>query len=232
MAFNRQPLSKRPKPLSTDVADAIEQIVAAGDDSLPISITRDQIAEKLIHIAQTDEDGTFTEPTGPAANAMAREFINILANTATFQSGYKRYEARAERPVVPVVDYFFRVLGGNSIEDMSAFDITQSLPKRRGRVPVDTPDGKEWLRDEETNEVLTMGELYGIVVFPPNMQSTLLRAWLERRTSNSMGSMHSTVTRIEHARPNTAAIDTLKGATKAVTPAMRKALLPPKRRPT
>jgi hypothetical protein len=230
MTYSRNPLSKRAKPLSVDVADAIERIVAQSDATLPVPISRDEIVNMLIYIAQTDDDGVHIAPTAPAAVAMAREFNNILTNTVTFQAGYKRYEERAARPVVPVVDYFFRVQGGSSdsVEDMSQFDITQSLPKRRGRVPVDNNGVKEWLRDEETNEIVTMGELSGIVVFPVGSRSTLLRAWLARRANVSLGSMTGTVASIEHARPDSRAVETLKGAGEAMRPVLTRALPKPK----
>jgi hypothetical protein len=226
----RRPLRKRKHPLSSDVAEAIFRIVGTGRD-LPIAISKMDLVEKLIDIAHEAEDGTQLQPVTGARQAMLDSWYNRLSNTAVFQSGYKHYEGRDEYgnfPLVPVTDYFFKVIYGNGdvtavLDAMTMHEVKNSLPKRRGRVP----DGEDYVRDEENN-IVNFGELAGIVVFPRNSRALLLRSWLERRISTAVGQIEKTTAAIEHVRPGTAAVGVMKEQFGGLRSAAHRALPRPK----
>ena len=227
----RKHLRDREHPLSSDVAEAIFRLAGNEERSLPIAITKLEIVARLIDIAHEGEEGEPDRQPIPAAKrAMTNDWFNRLSNTAVFQSGYKHYEARQEYgnfPVVPVTDYFFKVVYAEGdvvevLEGMSDHEIMHSLPKRRGRVPVEGEDG-EYLRDD-SGAFAQFGELAGIIVFPRNSTALLLRAWLARRGNVAAGQIQGAVASIEHARPNTVAVEHLKEKVDGLKPTITKAL--------
>ena len=236
MSMHR-PLRKRANILSHDVADAIEQLIGQQLSLLPQAYTKQQIIDQLIIIAHTEEDGTVGEITPISRRTMTDQFYNRLTNTAIFQAGYKRYEERSRLPVVPVTDFFFRIVCGNgddcvtALDAMTDLELRQSLPKRSsaGRKSEDMEGNIEYHRDE-SGLILVFGELAGIVVIPADAQSNLLRAWLRRLSHVSTGNIQRTVERIEHARPDNTATTQLQEQVRPLSGAMSRALPRPKRR--
>ena len=219
-----KPLRDRPRMLSCDVADALKKI--ANGQLLPMAIDKSMVILALIEIAHTDEEGMVHRPPMIVERSMGEAFRNRLTKTAVFQSGYKRFERDNELNVVPVTDFFFQVVYSNGdtaecLDAMTNSEIKQSLPKRRGRVSAGDGDD-DYMRDEQTNEVLIFGELAGIVVYPANSTDALLRAWLERQTKTTTGHIDKTVARIEYARPEETA--SLRDRMAQITPALQKAL--------
>jgi hypothetical protein len=221
----------REQVMSFDVADAIERIMR--EMELPQALRREDVVRVLIDMAHLNEDDTVGEITPMARRAFSDQFTNRLTNTGVFQAGYKRYEKRTTNPVVPVTDFFFRIVYSNSgddvtdcLENMSDHEIRYSLPKRPNVVRAD--DGVTAVLDAQGDEVIA-GDVAGIVIFPPNMQAKLLRAWLQRRANVASGQLTTTVDAISHARPETVAVEELKEATTPVAGAMRRALPRPKK---
>ncbi len=220
-----RPLRDREGILSSDVADAIEMLVGPPNArSLPVAFTKDKIVQQLVRIAHTDDEGIVHEPLRIVARSMTETFRNRLTNTAVFQTGYKRFEKRSDLPVVPVTDFFFRVVYADgdtagALDGMTSMEIRQSLPKRLSRVA----DGDDYMRNAN-GEIAVFGELAGIIVYPANSMDALLRAWLERLVNKTAGSLRRTVGSIEHARPETVATARLKETAAPLGGAMRKAL--------
>lgn len=234
--YNRRPLRERENVLACDVTDAIRNIVGPDERTLPIAISKADIVAELIKIAHTAEDGLVEKPRPLAWNSMATAIKNRLTNKSTFYDGYKGFEAESKLPVCPVTDFFFVEVYANGdtaacLDAMNDNEITQSLPKKASRVPIYNEQGKVagYMRDPATQEEVQYGELSGIVVFPPGSTAQLLRRWLERRSSVSIGCLSRTVDAITHARPNTAATVTMRERAQAVPGVVRKALPRPKK---
>src|SRR5262249_52314237 len=66
--------------LSADVADAIEALVGPPErQSLPVAFDKNDIVQKLVESAHTDEDGIVHEQTAIAARSMTETFLNRLS---------------------------------------------------------------------------------------------------------------------------------------------------------
>lgn len=233
MKYGHRPLRERLKILSVDVAEAIDNIVGPEDErSLPVAIDKAAIVEELIKIAHRAEDGTILKISAIARSTMSEAFNNKMTNSAVFQAGYKRYEEDAALPIVPVTDFFFRIVFSNGsaeqvaecLAGMTDIEIMQSLPKTKSRGRKEVDGVVEWIRDSDTGEVLMFGELAGIIVFPANSHSEILRAWLVRRSNNASGQLQKTVSKIEYARPAAEAVKNLKEQAGMIRPSMTKAL--------
>ena len=229
-----RPLRRRGNILAHDVAEAISRLVGPDDRMLPEAFNKHAIVGKLIEIAHELDDGTIDEITPIVRSTMAEKFYNVLTNTATFQAGYKRYERNSKFPVVPVTDFFFKTVYSEGecasiLDAMTDLEIRQSLPKRPSRGRQANPDGEIEYMHGEDGEILVFGELAGIVVFPVNMQSNLMRAWLQRLAKISSRSIQSTVQRIEYARPETLSTAALKESIEPIAGAMARALPRPKK---
>jgi hypothetical protein len=230
---SRSPLKYREQIIAPDVADALELLVSsdpAGPD-LPKAYRRINVVDKLIQIAHTEDDGTIAEITPIARRSLGDVFFNRLSNTGVFQAGYKRYEKRSENPVVPVTEFFFRIVFGNgdvsdSLDAMSDHEIKLSMPKRPHTAREE--DGITPILDTEGEEVVA-GDVAGVVIFPPGTQAKLLRAWLERRAHVTTGLMTTTIDAIEHARPDTKSVADLRETARPIAGAMHRAL--PRRKP-
>ena len=62
---------RHPRILSADVADAIEALVGTPERrSLPVAFDKNAIVQKLVEIADPDEDGIVHEQTAIAARSM------------------------------------------------------------------------------------------------------------------------------------------------------------------
>lgn len=200
MIGNRAPLRDREQPISSDVADALTQLVRVDQPSgllLPVAYTKHEVIERLIIIASTQADGTVITAARAYNRALYDLYANRLTNSIVFQSGYKRYEAVSEKAVVPVTEFFFRhVLSGDiadALAAMTSFDILHALPKRTS-----TP-----VRQESDTAPATVyvqsGEIAGVVIFPKGFKSDLLKSWLTRRVRNSLGSIKGASTAVGHA---------------------------------
>ena len=231
----RSPLSKRERPIASDVALAIYKLVGGVETALPIAITKAQVVEQLVEMAHTDEDGNINVPIPAARRALMRDWINLLSNTSTFQSGYKHFEANAAYgnfPVVPATDYFFSIVWADgsvadALNGMSEFEIQQSLPKRRGRVKAEDGRAEEFLRNAD-GEVITFGELAGIVVFPRKSDCLLLDRWYRQLSSLTLGQAARTAASISYGHPNRAAVGRLEAAVDGLKPTLNRALPKPK----
>jgi hypothetical protein len=231
-------LRDRENVLSYDVAEALVKLVGAELTSFPRALRIDDVVGKLVEMAHTIEDGSVTEITAMARRSMTDVFYNRLRNTAVFQTGYKNYEKALCFPVVPVCDFFFKIVYGDDgdlgeiLANMTSLEMKQSLPKRvsRATTRLDT-DGKavEWAKDED-GTLIKFGDICGVIVFAPNSSAELLRMWLGRRASVAGGILQQTVSSIEHARPDSDSVDTLKEAIRPLPGAMSRALPRPKRR--
>jgi hypothetical protein len=228
----RHPLSERERPISSDIALAIHQIIGSDEAALPIAIMKYEIVEKLIDIAHMSEDGLPDRVPIPAAKkAMFDSWNNLLSTSSIFQSGYKHYEATpffGSFPVVPVTDYFFRVICGDSavcdvLDGMSEFEITQSLPKRRNRVRVENGEGDDFERDDN-GEVIQFGLLAGIVVFPPKSDCMLLDRWLRRLSNVVLGNAYRAVKSIGHSWPDRPAVAKLENMVGGLKPLLSQSL--------
>jgi hypothetical protein len=228
--IKHSPLSQREHVISADVADAIEALVERDvkDSPLPKAYTIADVVDMLILMVHLDNDGTVKEITPAARRAFTNEYGNRLQNSSVFQAGYKRYEKRTEYPVVPATTFFFAnefCSGGNGVDKtldkMSDMEVRQSLPKRPSQTLSDLSD--------ENSELIPSGAIAGVVIFPQNSRANLLGYWLKRRAANAEGQMGSAVAALEHARPQAAAVGTLKAHAKAANTAMARALPKPKK---
>jgi hypothetical protein len=230
LKIERRHLRDRDQPLSSDVAEAIYRLVGNGA-TLPLALTKTDLVEKLIDIAHEAEDSEQLVPIRAAKRAMLEGWYNRLSNTAVFQSGYKHYEGRDEYghfPVVPVTDYFFKVIYSTGavtdvLDSMTLHEVRNSLPKRISKVA----NGDDYLRDED-GSIAHYGELAGIVVFSRNSRALLLRNWLERRSNTAIGQIESATASISNARPDTASVETLKEKIGGLKSTVTKALPRPK----
>lgn len=224
-------LREREQPLSSDVAEAISRIVGLDGKNMPVAITKMGIVDELIDIAHEGEDDQPDMIPLPAARrAMVNSWGNRLATTDVFQSGYKHFEARAEYgnfPVVPVTDYFFKVVYNNGtvsdvLDAMSEHELMNSLPKRRGRVRAGG-EGTEFIRDEH-GEIATFGELAGIVVFPRGSNFALHRRWLGRVSNLAIGQSRNAVAALQHLRPDAKSVENLAVAVDGMSSIAARAL--------
>jgi hypothetical protein len=127
------------------------------------------------------------------------------------------------------------VIGGNSngeilaaLEQMSDHEIYLSLPKPIGMAKEE--DRRTPILDAQ-GDIVVAGDVAGIVVFPPNIQDRMLRAWLQRRAATASGQLSKTVDAITHARPATSLVEDLQQKARPLPGAMRRALPRPKKRP-
>ena len=224
----RNPLCDRENVLSSDVADAIEALVQGYPD-LPLPLDKAIVIAQLIRLSHTQEDGTVAPISRMVERALTQSFTSRLTDTTVFSAGYQHYEKRSELPVVPVTDFFFKVILDGSdptvaecLDAMSDYEIRQSLPKRRSAIRIDE-DG-DFVRSDDTGDVMHSGSIAGIIVFPANNRSALLRSWLERRANVATGQMSSVVAVLGHARPESSAVEHLREHVETVKPSMRKAL--------
>ena len=215
--------------LSSDVAEAIKLIVQPL--ILPTAIDKKSVVRKLVMIANTNEEGAYTEPSVANRRALSDLYFNRLSNSSIFQAGYKRFEEEETYPVVPVTLFFFNSVFVNgdvteALNAMTEFEIKQSMPRRKGRVPLDA-NNSEYARDED-GDLLMSGDIAGIVVFPPGSRTALLHGWLARMVGVAQGSLGTTVNRIENSRPNTASVESLKDYAAPMGGRMRRALPRPR----
>jgi len=229
LPINRHPLTKRQHIIGSDVSDAISRIMTRKSGP-PAVLDKNDVANELVLMVHTNAEGIIG-PIMPIVRAtLMQTFINRLTNTAVFQSGYKRYEETSKRPIVPVSEFFFmHVYEEADIESvlatMSDDEVKSSLPK--GPTKMRDPKDKSYTQNEDGGYVI-YGKIAGIVIFSKNSNDNLLRAWLTRRASNADGQIKSTVRSLEHARPNTTAVENLKERVASVRPAMQKALPKPR----
>jgi hypothetical protein len=227
-----RPLRERKSLLSSDVADAIETLVATyGQPGLPKALKLSNVVDCLIEIAHTDDDGAVQQIFPMLRQALTELYTNRLINSSVFQAGYKRYEKRSSNPVCPVTTFFFKVVFSNGdvadcLDAMSDLEIKHSLPKRVSVAMEE--DGVTPILGSE-GEVVNAGEIAGVVVFPPGTRATMLAAWLHRRANITKGLMQSTVDSIEHARPDTTSVERLKESARGVSGDLRRALPKPRR---
>jgi hypothetical protein len=229
--YNRRPLCERENPLSSDVADAIEELVREGGD-LPVAMNREHIADKLLDMASIDDAGARFHVPRIFQDAARRQLIDKLYNSALLQAGYRHYEKRSENPVVPITEFFFKNIYGEGddltecLHALDAFSIRMSLPKRSSHQR--NNDG-EVIYGADNQPLLEKGEVYGIVVFPPNSSFDLLRAWLERRGNVAVGQLTSTTQSIRHARPESPRVTELEETTHSAKSKIGRALPRPRR---
>jgi len=227
-----RPLGERDQPLSSDVADALEQLVGPSV-TLPRAFSRKQVVDELIEIAQIGKDGIYIHFPAGIRRAVFDLYDNRLTNSSVFLAGYKHYEKRTKHPVVPVTDFFFKnVYVDGTVKDvldqMSEFEIGESLPKPPGRMRRND-QSRDFERDDEGG-YLENGKVAGVVILPPNGRYDLLRIWLERRANMAVGQLTATVNALDNARPNTPAVQHLRATVAPVQSDMRKALPTPKRK--
>lgn len=198
MITSRTPLRNREQPISSDVADALFQLLRRDQPEglLPVAYSKSEVVERLIVIANTLPDGNVTTLARAHYRALYDLYANRLTNSIVFQSGYKRYEAAAEKAVVPVTEFFFHHVLTNdvvsSLSEMTEFDIVHSLPKRTS-TPVKQEEGIPPM------VYVQSGEIAGVIIFPKGFKSDLLRYWLERRVRNSLGGVKGATTAVVHA---------------------------------
>jgi hypothetical protein len=232
--FVHRPLRVRDKPLTSDVADAIKLLVEQDErlgQGLPRAFDIADVVAMLIEIAHTDDDGHVGPILPIVRRSMIETFGNRLQNSSVFQAGYKQFEKRSALPVVPVTEFFFKNEFGDRalatvLDAMSDFEITQSLPKRTHKMR--SAENGDFMRDED-GDILESGSIAGIVVFPPNSAFSLLHAWLMRRARAADGTLRSAISSMEHARPDTDSVETLKSTARTLASAMTRALPTPKR---
>ena len=139
----RNPLIEREAVLSSDVADAIERLVERRNTELPLPIDKAAVIVELIQLAHIEADGTLLPISKIVRRALAHDFTNRLTNSSLFSAGYQHYEKRSALPVVPVTEFFFKVVWSNGedpsfaarLDAMPDFEIGQSLPKREKSDP-------------------------------------------------------------------------------------------------
>lgn len=235
--YERQPLRNRESVMHSDVCDAIRELVAPqmldGHLSAPVALDQPTIIEQLILLAHKEDDGIISEITPIVRRTMFNSFIAQLSDSSVLRVGYKKFEADARLPVVPVTTFFFKRVYTEATRDcldaMSHEEIRQSLPRRESRVR--DPKTGHHIRDDD-DEFIVSGSVAGIVVFPPNMNCTLLTEWLRRRSNVMIGSVQSTIASIEHARPDSESVTALSTYGRDFTPVVRKALPRPRKRDT
>ena len=234
MTIIRKPLRERELLLSSDVADAIERLVNHSGMALPLPINKEKVIHELIQLVHLQSNGAIAPIGKMVRRALAQGFANQLTNSSVFAAGYQHYEKRAQLPVIPVTEFFFKVVFTNGddvamdLEAMSDYEIRQSLPKRRSPIRSDVAAGGELLRDDD-GDVLHSGSIAGVIVFPPHNRSRLLRTWLERRANVASGQMTAVVDNLGHARPDATAVEHLREHVQTVRPSLRRALPQPKK---
>jgi hypothetical protein len=234
MSIEHSPLRDRERPLSSDVADALQQLIWQTDDRLREPLPRAfgiaDIVSTLVEIAHAEDDGTIGYIAPIVRRSLTDMFTNRLINSSVFQAGYKQFEKRTGLPIVPITDFFFKnEMGAKSVADMletlSEYEIKQSLPKRPHAMR--DRDSREIMRDDD-GDTIDSGSIAGIVVFPQNAHHNLLRSWLMRRANAANGQLRSAVSALEHARPDTQSVAALKDAADSIKPALSRALPRPK----
>jgi hypothetical protein len=228
--MERKTLFHRSKLMGLDVSDAITMIITSDRSGLPLGITKSAVATQLITIANTDDNGV-PVPMSKSSEKFAYEnFLSSLLSSRVFQAGYEIYERQSRNPVVPVTDYFFNHVYAEEarecLEAMSDIEIMQSLPRRTSP---DRDENDDVIKSEAGDWYMS-GKVAGVVVFPANSHSTLLRTWLERRAAVANGQMEATAKSLENARPGSAAVGTLRERMAGIKPAMNKALPTPPRK--
>jgi hypothetical protein len=191
------------------------------DDGWPLAFSIDDIVEKLVEMAHTDEEGIVSRPAPIVRRTMKADFTNQLTNRSIFQIGYREYELKSSLPFIPVTKFFF----ANPVqinEEIDEYVVKQSLPKKPHMAKRDS-DG-DYLTDD-SGAIVISGEVAGVIVFQPNCPpNAILRAWALRRAKSASGSMASTVRLLDHARPGIAAVKDLEQQVKNLRPAITKAL--------
>lgn len=220
----RRPLRERENIMACDVCDAISELVGR-ELAAPKALDKASIAEQLILLAHRQEDGTTAEVVPIVRRMMLSQFLQQLSESSVFRAGYKQFATEAEFPVVPVTMFFFERIYTEDVRDcldaMDGHEIRQSLPKRETRMR--DPGSRAIIRDED-DEVIMSGSVAGIIIFPQGADSPLLTYWLHRRSRSAIGAIHSTVTAIEHARPDEEAVARLGEYARGFKPTIRKAL--------
>lgn len=212
----RNPLAQRRWPLGEDVSLAIRHICfedGINEEGLPLAIRRDAIAERLVIMHHTDDDGSRRGNKFDMARTRV-EFVNYLKTSGVFQSGYKQYEEATRHPVVPVTDYFFdKIYDDGATRDcldaMHKDDLKQSLPKRTVKYAY---DGEGLLVPE--NEIVTAnpvivlesGKIAGVVVFPQGSKAQLIAAWHDRILPSAEGAISQETRKLENTGFNVEAI--------------------------
>jgi hypothetical protein len=229
-----RPLSKRERPLSSDVADAIEGLVP-DVTQLPIALDQDEIVEQLVVLAQTDETGAFVPLPRIAKVSLSKTFKNVVANGYSLQAGYKHYERRTENLVVPVLGFFFTYLYTPDTDlheclvNMDPFAVNQSLPRPSHHRVKDKVDNNEIPKRGENGEVITAGTLEGIVIVPANSNYLLATVWLERLAKATCGQLESIVDRIGYATPDRVDVVRLQEQRRPIRSSIQRALPKPKK---
>jgi hypothetical protein len=199
------PLSKREGPLSSDIADAVEELVSDAA-TLPVALSKEDIINRLMRIASRDDNGMELPVSSIHRRAVFDLFHNRLTNTIILQSGYKRYESTATPPIVivPVTEYFFKfvvnTIGTFDFAAMTTFDTGHSLPRRPQIAKHESGEQRGEPRRDENNEIVQYGEIAGIIVFPSGSEQPLLRTWLKRRVNNIIATTAKVTNQIQAAR--------------------------------
>lgn len=207
-------LYHRAKPIAFDVAEAISAICTADKTGLPLAIEREQIAKELVRIANTNDQGEVIELSASTEKLVEDNFKQVLATTGVFQAGYKQYEKNTGNPIVPVTEFFFKVVYDDGSRDLllnlEDFQIEQSLPRRQWQ-PYD--ENNLPLEIDGDRVLLVSGKIAGIVVYPVGMRANLLTAWLHRLMTFTVGHGKAFVRRVENARPDAEAVEALRETT-------------------
>jgi hypothetical protein len=238
----RNPLHNRKWPLADDVRLAICHIHYEDEKNgggLPLAIRRKEIAEKLVEMHHTDDEGIIDRSThGRILMDCTRErFVNYIKTSQAFYNGYKLYEETHHNPVVPVTDYFFDklYLDGETrgyLEAMDLADLKQSLPSRTVRMARDgnddlvrasqVPGYRPVTRGtvDDTYVEYESGKVAGICVFPHGSKSQLSAAWADRCTIPSgVGAINSVSDKLINIGINPDAVAALaKGVVKLDPP--------------
>jgi hypothetical protein len=207
-------LYHRSKPIAFDVAEAITAICTADTAGMPLAIEREQIARELVRIANTNDAKEVIELSASTEKLVEDNFKHVLATSGVFQAGYKHYEKNTGHQIVPVTEFFFKVVYDDGSRELllnlEDFQIEQSLPRRQWQ-PYDENDNP--LQIEGDRVLLVSGKIAGIVVYPNGMRANLLTAWLQRLMTFSVGQGRSFVRRVENARPEAEAVEALRETT-------------------
>jgi hypothetical protein len=207
-------LYHRAKPIAFDVAEAITSICVADSVGLPLAIERERVAKELVRLANTNDDKEVIELSASTERLVEDNFKHVLATSGVFQAGYKQYEKNSGNQIVPVTEFFFKVVYDDGSRDLllnlEDFQIEQSLPRRQWQ-PYDENDNP--LEIDGDRVLLVSGKIAGVVVYPNGMRANLLTAWLHRLMTFSVGHGKGFVRRVENARPDTEAVGALRETT-------------------